>query len=274
MIEILNRILVGCAGALFFPLRSLDPWFAMAVMSLISALLLLAVFKYGSDQAKIRRARDRFVGRVIEMAVYRDDLTVTVGAFARVLGANALYILALLKPLCLGVVPFVLLLAQAGAWFCCRPLAAGESVVVKAALAPGTRVMERDFSLEGDGIEVEAGPVRAVAANCVYWRVRPVRVGAASLEVRAGPDSAVKTIRTADELAPLNPERRRGGIMRALLHPAEHPLPPDSAFTSISVAYPARIFDLWGLRMDWALVYIVLTIAIAWLLKGAFRVTI
>jgi len=273
MIEFLNNILTGAMRAIVFPVRSLDPWFAMVEFSTLSALLLLWIFRFGSNQALIRERKDRFVGRVLELALYKDDLAVTLGAFGRVLVENARYLAVLLKPLCIGLIPFVLLLAQAGAWFGARPFRPGETVVVKAVLAGNSAVGAVELKVPGN-VEVEAGPVRVSARNEIYWRVRAVSAGESALDFSIGDVTVRKTLVVNEGLMPLNAVRSAGGLLSAIMYPAEPRLPAGSDFLSIAIAYPEMTFDIAGVQLNWALVYLVLTILIAWLLKGPLKVTI
>jgi hypothetical protein len=63
-------------------------------------------------------------------------------------------------------------------------------------------------------------------------------------------------------------------LVNQILYPAEPPLPADAPFTSIDVAYPERSIDVFGWRMNWMIVFFVLSILFAFALRKPFGVTL
>jgi len=71
-----------------------------------------------------------------------------------------------------------------------------------------------------------------------------------------------------------SPERLEAGFVNQLLYPAERPLPPDAPVESIRVTYPERDINMFGWRLHWMVVFFVLTIAFAFVLRKPFGVII
>ena len=59
-----------------------------------------------------------------------------------------------------------------------------------------------------------------------------------------------------------------------LLTPAEPPLPGDGPIARISLRYPDREVGLFGWETHWLVVFLILSVALAFALKGRFGVTI
>ena len=133
--HIVNLVVGRAVDLVLWPFRGLSPWFGLVVVSLLTALLMLEVYKLTSNQAAIRRAKDRIKAHLLEMRLYKDNMRVTLGAQAGILKSNLAYMAANLKPLAVMIVPLVLILARLSLWFDRAPLRPGEETLVKVELA-------------------------------------------------------------------------------------------------------------------------------------------
>jgi len=115
--SVVNLVFGRIVDTVLLPFRSLSPWFGLAVVSLLTALLMLEVYKLTSNQSAIRRAKDRIKAHLLEMRLYKDSLRVTLRAQAGILKANLAYMGANLKPLLVMIVPLVLILARLSVWY-------------------------------------------------------------------------------------------------------------------------------------------------------------
>ena len=271
-----NLVFGGIVGAVLLPFRGLSPWFGMAVVSALTALLMLEVYKLASDQAAIRRAKDRIKAHLLEMRLYRDDLGVTLRAQAGILKANLGYLAANLRPLAVMIVPLVLILAQLGLWYDRAPLAPGEQTLVKARLADGADPVALGLELEAPpGGEVTAPAVRIPDEREVVWRVRAVVPGVHVLRLRTGGAALAKSLTVGGRpLTRVSALASRGSFGDRLLHPGEPPLPGDTAVRSVEVLYRPASLRAFGLRVHWLVAYLALSVAVGFALKGAFKVEI
>jgi hypothetical protein len=62
------------------------------------------------------------------------------------------------------------------------------------------------------------------------------------------------------------------GFLDELLYPAEPPLDPGPV-EQVAVTYPEANVDVFGFEIHWMIVYFVLSMAFAFLLRGPFKVT-
>jgi hypothetical protein len=245
----------------------------MILVSLLTAAALLLIFRVSANPSAIRRRKDRLIARVLELALFKDDIVVNLGAFGRVLSANALYLGTLLKPLCLSIVPMILLMIQADAWFSGRPFRPGETALVSAKLADGVPVADERIMPESSKDIVEQATVRIPERNEIVWRMKALAPGD-RVNVLTGGGTVRKTLVVGDGLAGLSRNRLSAGFWRTLLNPVEPPLPNGCPLASVTVQYPPRDFVVLGMRMHWLVAYLVLTLAFAWFLKRPLRVEI
>ena len=271
--DLLNRVCNGLFAAAMAPLRSLDPWWGMIAASLVTAVVLLLLFRLTGRRETIARRKAQLVARVLELALFKDDVVVSMGALGRVLTANSRYLAALLPPFLAGLIPMILILIQVSVWFGSRPLRNGETALLRVEVggAPAARLDE--VAVEAGGcVRVDAPPVRDPAAGAVGWRLRAVGEGAAWVEVRSGADRARKAVAVSPRLAPVPVERSASGSWSALLHPLEEPLTAGSSLRRLALAYPDRDFRLGRWNLHWLLVYAILAMGLAWGMKGPMGV--
>lgn len=271
-----NAGLSGLFDLLLSPLRSLNPWIPMAVVSLLTGFLMLFIYRKVSNQDGIARVKNRIKAHLLELRLFKNDLGVSLRAQGRILAANLKYIGYAFKPLLVMIVPVMLILIQLNDWFGSRPLAVGESALVKARLAEGFSPIETDLRLEAPGgLVLEAGPLRIEENREVDWRIRAEAPGVHELVLRWGAGSAVKKVVAGDaRLARISTARVRSDVWREISHPGERSLPGDGPLTTVEVRYPERRLDLFGTGVHWLVAYFVLSLVLGFAFKGLFKVTI
>jgi uncharacterized membrane protein (DUF106 family) len=274
--HIVNLVFGGMVGAVLWPFRGLSPWFGMIAVSLVTAGLMLEVYKHTSNQAAIRRAKDRIKAHLLEMRLYKDNMRVTLAAQGAIVKANLAYMAANLKPLAVMIVPLVLVLAQLSLWYDRAPLRPGEETLVKATLETSADPVTAGLALETPpGLEITAPAVRIPDLHEVVWRVRALAPGAGRLVVRAGDAAIEKTVAVGGgPMAKVSALASRGSIWKQVLYPGEPALPSGQAVRSIEILYPAKTLSAFGLNVHWLIAYLILSIAFGFAFKGVFKVEI
>lgn len=271
-----NSALVKIFNVLFLPFGRLHPWWGMIFISLLTGLFMLFVFKRFSNQRSIRRTKDRIKAHLLEFRLYKDSPSATGRAFGLVLLHNLRYVSLTLKPLLVMIIPLVLILAQLNVRFGYRPLAPGETAILKVKTQPGVELLGTDISIgSGEGFLVETPPLRIEDEHEVDWRIRAASPGRHDISVRLGDAAISKTLDVGTSpLHTLSPRRPGGGFFDVLLNPAERPLPRRSRAAGVEIVYPAYRLSLFGLPIHWLLAFFVLSLAFGMGLKGLFKVEI
>jgi uncharacterized membrane protein (DUF106 family) len=273
---IVNLVTGGIFDALLYPLRGLSPWFGMVFISLLTAFLMLWVFKLSSDQDGIRRAKNAIKAHLLELRLYKDNMRVSLRAQGRILRANGRYIAANTKPLLVMIVPLLLILAQLNLWFGASPLRPGEAALVKLKLAQGTDPLALEVSVEpSQGLAVETPAVRIPDEREIAWRIRAPETGPAGLTFGVAGRTFVKHVAVAGRRLSKVPTRAVGrSLVQQLLYPGEKPLPADTPVTSVEVLYPSGGLDFFGISVNWLVAYFILSIIFGFAFKGIFKVEI
>jgi len=272
---IVNAVLGRVFDLLFLPVRTLTPWAGLILASLLTALLMLFVFRLTSNQAGIRRTKNRIKAHLLELRLYKDNMSVSLRAQGNIVLQNLRYIGYNAKPLLVMIVPLVLILAQLNLWFGASPLRPGDETLVKVKLREGYNPLETGLELRATGgVAVETPPVRIEDEGEYAWRLRAVSAGPAGLEFEIGESSVAKSVTIGGRpLSKVSPLRGRS-LLDLLLYPGEAPLPGDVPIRRIEVLYPGRTLDFLGLGVHWLVAYLLLSIVFGFGLKGVFKVEI
>lgn len=275
MIGILNQALDSVIRVFFYPIRALNPWVGMTVVSLATSSMLLLVFRYLSNQQEIRRVKDRIKAHLLEMLLYRDDLRASLRAQGRILSCNLRYLSCTLKPLLVMSVPVLLVLIHLEFWFGYQPLKPGEAAILKVKLAGGMQPSRTRLALQhSSGIDVETDPLRIDAEREVDWRLRAKEDGRQKIKLETGGETIEKEVAVGGtSLSRVSPARVRSSWRDELLNPGEPMIPASSFIERIEISYPrSGMAFLFGWRPHWLLVYFTLTIIFALVLKPLLKI--
>jgi uncharacterized membrane protein (DUF106 family) len=248
----------------------------MIVVSLLTALLMLEVYKLTSNQAAIVRAKDRIKAHLYEMRLYKDNMRVTLAAQGSIVKANLAYMGANLKPLAVMIVPLVLILAQLSVWYDRAPLRPGQETLVKAKLESTADPVAAGLDLEvPPGLEISAPAVRIADLHEVVWRVKALAPGAGRLTLRTGSATLEKSVVVGGgPMARVSAVASRGSFWKRVLYPGEAPLAAGASVRSVEILYPAKSLAAFGLNIHWLVAYLILSIAFGFAFKGVFKVEI
>jgi uncharacterized membrane protein (DUF106 family) len=271
-----NSLLGKAFAILILPFRSLNPWWAMLLVSLLTGLLMLIIFKYTSNQAGIRRTKDRIKAHILEMRLYQDSLAVSFKAQGGILRANLKYMSHSLKPLAVMIVPVLLILIQLNFWFGYASLKTDQPTLLKLKLKENVNPMELDARLlPAPGLNIETPALRIEEENEIDWRISFREKGSYSLAIQVGTEQLNKKVEVAQPaLSRLSPRRVDQSFWDQLFYPTEPPLDKASAVQRIEVKYASTGLPLLGWRMHWLIAFFILSVLFGFALKGVFGVEI
>jgi hypothetical protein len=273
---IVNLVFGRVVDVILLPFRGASPWFGMAAVSFLTALLMLEVYKLTSNQAAIRRAKDKIKAHLLELRLFKDSMPVTLRAQAAILKANLSYLAANLKPLLVMIVPLVLILAQLSLWFDRAPLRPGEETLVKVGLEEGTDPVSLMMEIEASpGLVITSPAVRIPDEHEVAWRFKATAEGPGRLTLRVGGMALVKSVVVGGKpMTKVSSLASRGSIWKQVLYPGERALAAGTPVRSIEILYPAKSLSVLGFRLHWLVAYLILSIAIGFAFKGVLKVEI
>ena len=275
-VAVLNLLLTFLFGLVYAPLKWLGPFWSLVAISWLVGIFMVWIFGKVSNQAAIRRTRDRLSSELIALRLFKDDLRIFFGIQYQVLVWTLKYLKYSLVPMLILMAPTLLILIQLNLHYGARPLRVGEPALVKvkfwdpAALGRGAVIR-----LEApEGLKIETQGVCIEETKEVCWRVRGVSPGRFDLTVSDGEMSVTKNVAVGGRLEGVSSMRTGAHWFTSLLHPGEAPIPRQSAIESIEIRYPELDLLILGKNINWLILFLILSLGFGYACKGFLGVQV
>jgi hypothetical protein len=281
-VAVINAVLTTLFDGLLYPFRGMHPFVGVLLLSLLTAILMLVVFKRTSNQQALALAKRRIQGCLFELRLFNDDPRAILRAQSELLRHSFSYLKLSLVPMAWMLAPLVLIIAQLQSYYGYQPPAHGERFVVEARLTEtaasglGDRRPIATLRTSSDALVVETPAVWMPEEHRLAWRVALRTPGEYALTLSLDGVDAMKSFDARPEGVRRSPLKVRSGFVDQLLYPAEPLLPADGPFQTVSISLAEADLPVPGLgrALHWSLVFFALTLLFALALKRRFRVTI
>jgi len=260
-----HDFLVHVFDLLLGPLDRWAPTAGLWVVSALSGIAVLLVFRWTSNPAAIRAARRSAQAELLAVRLYREDPRVVLRAQARFLAALARYLGHMLIPFAVLVLPFALIFAQLDARYGSRALKPGERAIVAAF---GTSAMLESATLQSaDGVVIESGPVRIAVRGEMSWRVAARAPGRQRITLLVSGRRVDKEVVVAAAARGGPARRMSASISSFFLAPAEAAIDDAPGVRCIEILYPPLEIDFLGWKTGWITVFVAVSAAVALALR-------
>jgi hypothetical protein len=261
-----NLALTRLFDALAWPFQRW-PAGGLLLISALTGVAMLLIFKATSNQRAIRRTRDLIRAHMLAMRLFRDDARVVVESQKKVLRTNMTYLRYAVVPIVFILPIVVFIMVQLDLRYGPAPARPGEAVVVKAIF---DGAVDDDVTLAAPpGIVVETPALRIPYKREADWRVRPAKAGRFELSLKSKGATYGKELVAGEAGVGRVSSRRVSGIWSQLMNPGERPLSGD--LKAIEVKYPGRQNKLFGLGVHWVITFFVVSLVAAFALKGVLK---
>lgn len=271
-----NTIFGKIFEVLFLPFQSLSPWVGMILVSLLTGLLMLFIFRHTSNQTEIKKVKNKIKAHLLELRLFKDSMGISFKAQGNILRANLKYIGFSFKPLLVMIIPLVLILIQLNFWFAYDSLRPGEQALLRVKLQDDVPLLETPIAVQtNSSLAIETEPLRIEEGNEIEWRIRARQKGVHEIFLSVADQEYTKIISVGQKtLSKISPLKTRKNFFKELFYPTESPLPKSSPIKSVEITYPPRNINLFGWRIHWLIIYFALSIVFGFSLKGFFGVEI
>lgn len=270
----INAGLNAVFDGLFAVLGWMPPILSLFVISGLVGLVMIMVFGKISNQAGIKKAKDRIQCNLFVIRLYKDELGLTFKAMSKLLIFLLPYLAHQIVPLVVMLGPILLVASQLNARYGYAAIEPGQSAIVSVKLTQESPPEALDIVLTTDeGVEVETKPVRIPSAREVDFRIRIDQEGEHTLRFDVNGETVEKKVNGRSGLHRVS-HVRSSTFLDLLLYCGEPALPKDSVIQSISVETPIAEVSLFGLEIHWIIWFLVFSLIVAFLLKGMFGVVI
>lgn len=249
-------------------------WLSNTIISAVTGVVLLVIFKYTSNQRAIGRARDEIKANMLALKLFKDSISVTLAAEVRIFRGAFLLLVHSIRPMLVMIVPVCLLLSQLGLWYQKRALLPEEETMVTVTLSARSGEMRPAVNIEQTGaIEVVSGPVSILSEREIVWQIKAIKPGISRMSFQVDGQQYDKEIVVGEGVRRVSARRPGWDWAEMLMNPAEKPFGNGSAVEGISVDYPAR--RSWTSGTDWWVGYFfVASMVFAFIFKPIVKVRI
>ena len=255
----------------FWPFRAANPAYGLAVISFLTGLAAVLVFRYVSNQDAMRRIKNRIQAHLLEVRLFPDQLGVVSRAYGRILRFTVIYLTYNLKPVAILLLPVVILMVQLDLRFSRIPLRPHDSFILKARLAEAG-ALDSDSLRLPQGLTLTAPPVNVPALQEVNWRIRADEYGDFLPAVVVAGQMFTKQVVVSEEITRLPVERARASVVEWFLNPGEQPLPSGGPLRSLEVNYAPRSVDLGYFATNWLVFFLVVSLVSGLIFKMALGI--
>lgn len=276
MMWVFNSIFGKIFDIIFLPFRSMSPWVAMIIVSFMTGLLMLFIFRFTSNQKEIKKVKNKIKAYLLELRLYKDSLSISLKAQWNILRCNLKYISYSAKPMLVMIIPIILILIQLNFWFGYESLAPGQKAIFKVKLKDNYNPLEIDLNVESSsGLTIETLPLRMEEENEINWRISAKEKGIHNINVILKGERVTKTVAVAQKpLSKISPIKIRRNFIDELLYPVEAPIKSDMPIKSLEITYPTRSMNLFGWHIHWLIVYFALSIIFGFGFKGILKIEV
>ncbi len=237
------------------PLLSLPPFWAILVISFLLALVTTFIYKYATDQARMKELKTKVKATNERMKKTKDDPKKLMKIQQEAMAMNLELMKHSFKPTLYTMLPILLIFWWMGATFAYHNLAPGEEFTLTATFAPG---VERASLVVIPELELLSEQEQAVNGS-VSWTLRGgLGEYKATVSVpNAGAEEKRFLIAEDRRYAP--PVQQYKGVVKSIT-------------LSNEAVKPLGSLSLFGWRPGWLGTYILLSIAFSILLRKALGV--
>ena len=250
-----------------------SPLAIVVILSLVVGLVMVVLFGYTSDQKAIKIAKDQLKAHLLAVRLFRDQLPVVAGSYAKILRGTGRYLKLAFMPLLYVIIPITALMVWMDRSLGSTAIQVGAPFLLTVRTANADAMNAASLELPPE-IEMTAPAVHVAAESEVVWRLAAQHDGDYEIKVVSGPESAAKTVRVSKELSRVSGLRLRGHVLERLFSSGEGALPDGGTIEAISVNYPERNIEIAGYEMNWIWVFFILSMVAGFLFKELLGIQI
>ncbi|MDD5759460.1 MAG: hypothetical protein PHI06_10295 [Desulfobulbaceae bacterium] len=267
---------------LISPVHQLDPVPQLVLLSLVSTLLLLFIFKKVSNQESIKLHKNKIFGNFLEIAIYRDQFRRSLICQGKVMKHNLLYLKAIGTPLMIIMFPMILVCLQLEYRLGYQVLKPGTAFIIEAQVAqppsaPPSDILDTVTISTSESVALESPAMRIPNSGQIFWQARIITAdttNAISLSLPGSPEPVVKNLAVDNQTGRFTPESRKMSSLWDIIVSGEDPIPPESAINSIRITYAPAEYRFFQWTFSPIIYFFILTLLFGLAVKPFMKVNI
>ncbi len=270
-----------CFDIIWLPFNKTNNYTDFIVISAISALIFLWIFKKTSDQEMIRKYKSMIFAHILMIRLYKDKPLLTLHSILNIIGYNFIYLRYTLFPL-LIIFPLVLAISvQLNNRYGYLPLYKGDRFILrvdmdKTAVKDINESLNRIHCKTSNGIVLETPPLKIESEGSLFWRAKIIGSGEDKQEIKItmnnSKETIGRTIMTVMSKRRFSPVERKSTLSSFIFNNAEDGIPGSSPYKAITVEYRRATYPFIIWNTDPIVLYFILTLILGLVLKPFIKV--
>lgn len=264
------------------PFNGLSAITGLVVVSFVSSVLLLYIFKILSNQEKIKYHKDKIFGHFLEIAIYRDQFRRTMLCQTGILKHNLLYLRYFLFPLLIIMPPVIIVCMQLDFRLGSTPFQENQSFIIQATLDKQKNnnldeALNKIHITTTDNITLETDELQSPTESSVFWRaniVDPTGTHVIRIKMDGTDEEVIKDIAVVGASGRFSPDKRKIETFSDNLFSGEVSIPQNSPFQLVRVSYPSAAYPFIVWNFSPIVYYFILTLVFGFMLKPFIKVNI
>lgn len=280
MIQKFNYALTRIFDVILYPFGLLGDFWAILFLSILLSLIVLVIFKYVSSPSRIKDTKNKIKSSILAIRLYKDFWKVITGSFVKSLFYTLKYFMLNIGPV-LIIIPILFpIFVQMDIRYGMRPFKADDVFVFKARLDSDLSDINIQL-LNNDDFKPVMNPVfinayrdeeRTRPIHEVNWKLKCLKPGRTELRVRINQQVVVKNLEISGKTVALSNRKLAQSSWAHFLYPAEKCLKNPGPVHTLSLRYPSKSISMFGLKIHWLVLHLILVVVIVLALRKRFGV--
>lgn len=270
MINFINLIATKLLDLLLLPFKTLGDSWGLIFISALAGVLLIFVYGKVSNQKAIKKVKRKISASILEVILYRHDISLCLKAQGGMLLAGAKYFLLAVPPLLILMIPCIVILSQLNLRYESRPLKVGETLLLTTKLNDSAKLMNASLNLSG-GLEASE-PVRIPEANEIVWKIRAKDTGEQKLTIQGLASKYEKPLFVETAAVPLYAQLNKSWLW-TILYPQDNAAFANE-FSEIKLSYPKGEHFLFSLKLHWVIIFFIVSLVSGLVASKLFKIEI
>lgn len=268
---------------LWIPLSKTPSYLDILIISAISAILFLIIFKKTSNQERIKSYKNKIIGHILEIRLYKDHPLLTIRSISSIFGYNLIYLRYALVPMVFIIVPVLVISVQLNNRYGYSPLQIDKPFIIRAELdkttVPDVREgIQKIGCTTSDGMVLETPPMRLINEATILWRAKVIDAKSPAqtftMTMDGGAGSVTKKVISAMTKDGISPETTKWHLENLFVNNAEGFIPDSSPFEAVSVTYHHATYPFLLWNTDPIILYFLWTLIFGFVFKPVIKVSI
>lgn len=257
---------------IFSPLFSIDPFWAILVITIIISFLMTIIYKYATDQKAMKRLKEKQKKLQKKMKESKDNPEKMMKIQKELMGTNSEYMKHSFKPMIFTFIPIIIIFGWLSTNFAYEPINPGDTFNTTVSF-PGDTEGEVTL-MPPQGIDVMSPMTQEIKDGVVTWELSGEE-GDHVLIYEYGDETYSKNVKITEGTESVPNVKRKKGFIDYIYSSSDNFLDKDDSARQITIeSNPLKVLPFKFIYWDgWLVTYILLSIIFSMVIRKVMKVS-